>query len=55
VTLWLKARTVYKEEVAIARKQCSKLVSAATAQHATIEEMSEAVFYVDSCWPLPAQ
>jgi hypothetical protein len=40
---------VEQEEVAIARQQCSKYISAATDQHTTIEELMEAVFSVCTC------
>jgi hypothetical protein len=41
---------VEKEEAAIARKRCGKNGPAATNQHATIEELFEAVF---SVWYAP--
>jgi hypothetical protein len=50
VTWWLKVETVEQEEGAIARQRRGKHIFAATNQHATTEELLEAVF---SVWIAP--
>jgi hypothetical protein len=48
VTWWLKALIVEQEEAPIFRQWHSKHISAATIEHATIEELLEVVFSVQS-------